>query len=123
MLLLVINALLLGSLPRALNTLKDIALKLAADSYQYGGNSSTVRQSASNAQLASQAGGSNLHEADNSTRLTDELTHVMEDLTSKPERMRVMVQTIDAIDSTTQASVSDMESYRRVADALREEAS
>lgn len=47
----------------------------------------------------------------------------MEDLTSKSERMRVMVQTIDAIDSTTQASVSDMESYRRVADALREEAS
>ncbi|HBM28627.1 methyl-accepting chemotaxis protein [Halomonas sp. CnH100-B] len=59
--------------------------------------SSTVRQSASNAQLASKAADTNLAEVGTATRLTDELAHAMEALTKQSERMKHMVQTIDAI--------------------------
>ena len=59
--------------------------------------SSTVRQSASNAQLASKAADTNLAEVGTATRLTDELAHAMDALTKQSERMKHMVQTIDAI--------------------------
>lgn len=59
--------------------------------------SSTVRQSASNAELASKAADTNLAEVSTASRLTDELAQAMEVLTKQSERMKHMVQTIDAI--------------------------
>lgn len=59
--------------------------------------SSTVRQSASNAQLASKAADTNLAEVGTASRLTDELAQAMDALTKQSERMKHMVQAIDAI--------------------------
>lgn len=59
--------------------------------------SSTVRQSADNAQLASQAATGNLEEVDNATARSESLSEAMAKLKEQSDEMKKMVQTIDAI--------------------------